>query len=295
MTTRFITVIFCSFSLVLGGVRAEASRGRSGLIIFGPVSGAVTTTSFTVTYRLAKSDQVCRLCLSPRKDMTVKTFTKAMKTDAACGNTVKLEANDLRADTRYYFALEVGGKLLEGSRGQCRTFPASFKKISFAFGNSIDTKKLGKGRLKPDVKGGLSAASENDLAFFLCTGDLFYGDINKKDVDRFRRAYASSLSYKEAQSLFQKVPLVYVWDDHDYGHNNSGKDSPSKAESMRAYREIIPHYPLAKGKEAPIYQAFSLANVRFILTDLRSQRDSGNVVDHPDKTMNSSAHPRPMT
>src|SRR4029453_14204196 len=42
----------------------------------------------------------------------------------------------------------------------------------------------------------------------------------------------------------------------------------------RAYREAVPHYPLASA-DGPIYQAFTVGRVRFLLTDSRSARSAG--------------------
>jgi len=272
--------------LLLAAGQLHAAAGDAGdTLLFGPVSGAVSETTATVVYRLDASDLACRLLVSTSEDLKGGTSTKVQTTDAARGNTLKFALDGLKAGTTYHYALEVGGKVLDASRGQLRTFPSSFEKISFGFGSCINTDSLGKGKLAPDTKSGLLAAAEQDIAFFLCTGDLFYGDINKQEIDLFRKAYTGTLGFKDAKVLLRKAPLVYMWDDHDYGHNNSSKASPSKVQSKQAYREMIPHYPLAEGNEAPIYQAFSLANVRFILTDQRSQRDHESVVDGPDKTM----------
>jgi phosphodiesterase/alkaline phosphatase D-like protein len=38
------------------------------------------------------------------------------------------------------------------------------------------------------------------------------------------------------------------------------------------YRQWVPHYPLRDGDEGPIFQAFTVGDVRFVLTDGRSAR-----------------------
>jgi phosphodiesterase/alkaline phosphatase D-like protein len=80
--------------------------------------------------------------------------------------------------------------------------------------------------------------------------------------------------------------MAYVWDDHDFGGDgaNSQSDSAPAAESV--YRRFAPHYPLRGGVDSgPIYQAFDVGRVRFLVTDTRSQRDPQAVADGPGKTM----------
>jgi hypothetical protein len=69
------------------------------------------------------------------------------------------------------------------------------------------------------------------------------------------------------------VPFVYVWDDHDFGGNNSNRKASS---TMRrgSLTMSVPHYPLlwllTRRRYLPI---LSVGRVKFILTELRSRRD----------------------
>jgi len=74
--------------------------------------------------------------------------------------------------------------------------------------------------------------------------------------------------------------MAYGWDDHDYGPNNSFRQAPGQGAAQQVYREYVPHYDLAQDATTqPIYQAFTVGRVRFILTDLRSARTSNSVPD----------------
>jgi alkaline phosphatase D len=107
------------------------------------------------------------------------------------------------------------------------------------------------------------------------TGDFHYFNIAENRVEAFRVAYDSHLSCARLRTMLSSVPMMYQWDDHDFGPNDSNKHSPSREASLRNYRELVPHYPLAAASDAgaPVDQAFTVGRVRFILSDLRSQRD----------------------
>lgn len=69
------------------------------------------------------------------------------------------------------------------------------------------------------------------LHSFIHMGDLHYDDIGTSDVGAFHASTNKAVSYSHMQRMLSQVPLVYVWDDHDYGENNSGALSRSRAVS----------------------------------------------------------------
>jgi hypothetical protein len=67
------------------------------------------------------------------------------------------------------------------------------------------------------------------------------------------------------------VPIAYIYDDHDYGGNDSDGNAPSKPAALSAYKSFVPHYSLASPNGEAIYQAFTIGRVRILLTDSRSE------------------------
>lgn len=116
-------------------------------------------------------------------------------------------------------------------------------------------------------------------ALFLHTGDLHYEDIAENDPARFEAAVATQLGSAAMRRLLESTPVAYVWDDHDFGPNDSDGTSPSKAASAASYRTLVPHYPLHD--DTAIYQAFTVGRVRFVMADLRSERL--RPVDRPER------------
>lgn len=107
-------------------------------------------------------------------------------------------------------------------------------------------------------------------------GDLHYENITRNEPHRFHAAFDRCLTSPRQGAFFRQVPVAYVWDDHDFGGDESDRLSPSAPAAHAAYRACVPHYPLATGAGAPIYQAFDIGRVRFIVTDVRSARDAAD-------------------
>lgn len=59
-----------------------------------------------------------------------------------------------------------------------------------------------------------------------------------------------------------------MYDDHDFGPNDSDFSSPSREAALLNYRALVPSYPLPSDNAS--YHAFTIASVRIILTDLRA-------------------------
>lgn len=120
-------------------------------------------------------------------------------------------------------------------------------------------------------------------------GDLHYHNIEANDVSQFRSAYDSMFASPAGHAMLEMdLPFAYMWDDHDYGPDNSDKTAPGRVAALQTYREFVPHYALEGGDEDPesaIHQAFSVGRVRFLLTDLRSQRTPNLAPDVPSKTV----------
>jgi phosphodiesterase/alkaline phosphatase D-like protein len=117
-------------------------------------------------------------------------------------------------------------------------------------------------------------------------GDFHYQDIRTNRPSLFRAAYDAVLASPQQADLYRSVPLVYMWDDHDYGGNNSNRKSTSHDAARSTYEEYVPHYPFVQADlDEPIYQTFTVGRVKFIITDLRSDRDDPKDKDDETKSL----------
>ncbi|MGH1364742.1 MAG: alkaline phosphatase D family protein [Calditrichia bacterium] len=240
-------------------------------------SGGITPNSAVVNAKMSE-DTTVRLAVSLDSSMTNPLFSQPADAENSTNNrVVRLTIDGLQTDTQYFYAIEEAGTILMAKTGTFNTFPVGQASFSFALASCA--------RTGSDRKVFETIESKSPL-FFLHMGDLHYEDINDTDRDLFREAYEDVLDSDRQSSLYRNVPLVYMWDDHDYGHGNSHRDSAGRESAQLTYREYVPHYPLVEGDGTkPIYQAFDVGRVHFILTDLRSERVKPNQPDNADKTM----------
>ncbi len=249
----------------------------------GPISGAVTADSAWVKAKLRRVGHTARLAVSTNVELKEPLwFGPSTATDAS-GAMVDFRVTGLRPDTQYFYGLEVEGVLHWMQRGAFKTFPPTNAPASFnfAFGSCART-----GSENPVF----DRIRELRPLFFLHTGDFHYENITSNALVKFRIAYDRVLFSSRQSALYRAVPLVYVWDDHDFTGNNSDRRAPAHFAARRIYEEYMPHYDTPAGEgDVPIYQSFAVGRVKFILTDLRSERDPVNQPDGPGKSMLGAA------
>ena len=74
-------------------------------------------------------------------------------------------------------------------------------------------------------------ATRPDLFVYL--GDNIYGDT--EDMSVLQSKYAQLGAKPEFRALRAATPVMAIWDDHDYGANDAGKEYPMKAESKEIF------------------------------------------------------------
>jgi hypothetical protein len=233
-------------------------------------TGGVTSEGFSVRANPLEDQSPLELLVSTDRTLSGAARFPAQETG---DNDMAFTVSGLEPDTLYYYAIAEGDHVDQGRRGTVRTLaqgPASF---TIALGSCIQTGSNGA------VFDQIRAA--NPL-FFLIPGDFQYDNIARDSMDAFEHTYEANLLQPAQQALYLTAPTVYVWDDHDYGGDNSDRTSISRESAWQAYRRYVPHGELANPDTGPINFAFTQGRVRFVVVDGRSARDPAGT---PDRSM----------
>lgn len=174
----------------------------------------------------------------------------------------KVSLTGLAPATEYFYGFEIDG-VVRSAYGKFKTSRGtSAGNFKFCFGSCNETAS------NAPV---FNTIREENPAFFMHLGDLHYRDIQYEWSEGFRNAFRNQLNQPNFHRLTRQIPTLYMFDDHDYGPNDSDGASPSRNAALRVYKEKVPHNPLADtGEGAAAYQSFQIGRVVFILTDLRS-------------------------
>ncbi len=241
-------------------------------------SGAITPISARVKAKLMQEGSIARLAVSLDSLFTGPVYSASDTAVTSENNRViDLFISGLIPDTQYFYAPEVDGSLDLEAAGKFHTLPQDTGSFSFAFGSCALT-----GSNHQVFQTILSLAP----LFFFHLGDFHYENIGVNDRNVFRQAYETVLASPNQSALYRKVPFTYIWDDHDYGPNNSDSTAPGRLASRLTYQEYVPHYPLAFGSgDVSLNYTFNVGRVKFIVCDSRSARSPHTLPDGTNKTM----------
>lgn len=97
-----------------------------------------------------------------------------------------------------------------------------------AFGSCMEETKAA-----PILKSAIAAKPD----LFVMLGDNVYGDMATGDVTlpELRKAYADMAANADFATLSAAIPILPVWDDHDYGLNDAGADFAPKEFAQRLF------------------------------------------------------------
>jgi len=268
MNSKYKIAIVVSTVVILGGIgywifyTPNLADDEVAYVLAGGVTPQSAVISFN-TYQPAKVRVQVSAEAVTFADPRYSDYTE---TTAEKYNIGKAYLDSLQPNTQYYYRLEINDTIdvFEGYSGTFTTPQDSAFSYKIAFGSCMVTGS------NSSIFGHI--ASENPL-LFISTGDLHYENINSNCEANFTQAYYRVFNSSAQAELYRSTAFAYMWDDHDYGNNNSDASSACQQQAITAYRDFVPHYPLAFQEDNdPISQTFSLGRVRFILADLRSQK-----------------------
>lgn len=184
------------------------------------------------------------------------------------------DVSGLLPDNKYEYWILTDG-IRDSQTGRFKTPGYGAYSFKVAFGNCCQTGS--ESELFLDIL-------NKDPLLFIHTGDFHYENIQTNDQSLFRNAYKKVMASSTQSALYLNTPVAYMWDDHDYGGNNTDETSPSAEAAQTMYRHCVPHHEL-ENEIGAIYHSFVIGRVKFIMTDNRSHRDPVTKPDNNEKTM----------
>jgi alkaline phosphatase D len=258
--------------------RVSAQSGKAYLEL-GPMVGH---TSPDETRIWAKASQAAQLGVSigTAPDLSDARFVKGPGVGADSDFMGHVRIDGLKPATKYFYAVA-----LDGAAAMARPYPS--------FVTAPEAGKAGKtriafssctgryGYLTAAIWAEMSARTRFDLLLML--GDNHYADSTAPEPQR--RAYydhRQTLGYAE---ITRRVPTYAIWDDHDFGPNDSGASAEGKEISLRTFQQFWANPSYGQNDDPGIYYKFSRGDIDFFMLDSRYHRSANRMVDEGTKTM----------
>ncbi len=256
----------------------------------GPMLGHVGPTEARIWVKAAPRSGPTRstrrsvaVCVSEHPDLS---RGRTLRTQTLHGPEYlgRFHVAGLKPATRYYYWVHVDGESgmatplpsfvtapAEGSRGRFR----------FAFISCV-----GRNAFDPAAAwGDLAARTPIDLLLFL--GDNHYADTTEPTGQR--AAYYVQRRLAGFRDLSSRVPCYGIWDDHDYGPNNSDGTAAGKERSLETFKEFWANPGYGQRDDPGVYFKFTRGDVDFFMLDVRYHRSPNESPDDGNKTMLGAA------
>lgn len=119
---------------------------------------------------------------------------------------------------------------------------------------------------------------EEQASLFMLLGDNIYADT--QDMAELKSKYQKQWAKPGMQKMLATTPTIAIWDDHDFGENDAGKDYPQKEASRQIMLDYFnePQDSLRRTRSDGIYTSYMYGQaprrVQVIMPDLRWNRDA---------------------
>ncbi len=286
MLKKYLFTILIS-SFVLSGI------AQKNLLQSGPMVG-YSEMKEVMLWVQTKSQADVQIKYINKNDKTDTHWTNKVKTEKAHAYTAHLLADELEPGREYSYELYINKKLVKlPYKTEFKSLPlwkwrGDAPDFSFITGSCAYISEEQYDRPGKPYGGDyqiFESMAKTKGDFMLWLGDNTYyrePDWNSKTGMMYR--YTHTRSLPEMQALLASKHNYAIWDDHDYGPNDSDKSFPHKNTSFEVFKDFWanPTYGVGDIKGAITY--FNWNDCDFYLLDNRWYRDA-NDLKRENKTM----------
>ncbi len=245
----------------------------------GPLVGHVTDTT-ALLWAKASNQATLSFRIGEQPDLADARTVSGPELKGEAAFTGQAQVDGLRPATRYYYT-----PLLNGDPALARPYPsfvtapeaAQVGQLRVAFGSCVGAR----GYLTAAAFGEMAERGNFDVLLML--GDNHYGDTT--DPALLRDYYFMQRTVGGFEELIREKPTYAIWDDHDFGPNNSDGTAKGKEDSLRVFRQWWANPAYGEKDNPGCYYRFSREGVDFFMLDVRYYRTPNKTPDDGTKTM----------
>ncbi len=269
-------LIFSYLLMVFISIPASQLQAFQG-VKAGPFQGHTTTTSMKV-WLMVKNVDKADLIL--RNDKNGNAHSKTIVTDTLRNynliSPLTFHFKDLQPGTKYTAKARLDDHVtdyLNTLATKTETRPDSF---SFLIGSCAFLPPI---LLRPflpssPVKAFQALAQQKDADFMIWLGDYLYywtKHYNTAYYPKYWR-HIKKRKNKAVDNFLKTMPQYAIWDDHDYGPNNSDGSYRFKEQSLKLHKQFWANPSYGTTKTPGVFTSFRHHDAAFFLTDARYHR-----------------------
>ena len=226
-----------------------------------------------------KASEAAKLSIryAETKELTDAKESGQIEVSADSDFMATLRVSDLKPDTRYFYQILLNGKAAGDVYSFQTASAAKEGRIRFAFTSCLGSK----GHEAADGWSELAAHANADLVFLL--GDNHYANTTARAGQS--AAYLDHRSVDGFRKVAPNVPVYAIWDDHDFGPNDSDGTAKGKEESLATYKDFWANPSYGEADNPGVYFRFARSGVDFFMLDSRYHRSPDRAPQDASKTL----------
>jgi alkaline phosphatase D len=277
---RVMHAIYSRLFLVLSAALILASSLQAGPHLeLGPMVGHAGPDQVKIWIK-ASGAAPWAIRFGEKEDLSDARHVPGPRLEEATEFMGHITITELEPDRRYYYTVMVGDET-----ALARPFPSfntapelgAPNQVRFAFVSCLGRN----GFESAAAWGDMAARVEIDLLLML--GDNHYAD--STEPARQRAAYYSHRRIAGYEEITRHTPTYAIWDDHDYGPNDSDSTAEGKENSLRTFQEFWANPASGEPDNPGIYFKFSRGDIDFFMLDVRYHRSPNRAPNDESKTM----------
>ena len=243
-----------------------------------PMLGHISSTNALIW---AHASAAARLSVrfSTRPDLSKGKVFKGPLLGTNNGFMGHVALEGLAPETRYFY-----GVLLDGRLATLRPYPSFITappdgtsgRVRFAFTSCV-------GYHGYDASPGYADLARTNIDFLLMLGDNVYSNTNDPAIQR--RYFFDQRDSAGWRGLSPGTPIYAIWDDHDFGPDNSDGRMEGKEKSLKTFTEIWANPAYGEPDNPGVYFKFRRREVDFFMLDGRYHRDPNKGTNLTHQTM----------
>lgn len=257
-------------------------------------TGVPTTDGIMVSARMNsdKTANASRLVISRSADLSSPVKTSVVAPDVTY-RIAKHTATGLLPDTEYFYGVEIDGVLDTATKGRFKTAPVGAANFKVALA-CCHNNSAGDAAKRQKVFERLNAMGDKPYALVFLGDFHYFNDGTTLESNKIQNI-DDTLGTPERGLVHRMIPTAYMWDDHDFGPDNStGRDGSNVEHTYRQpvidmFRRRMPFALASNVQTDTVDYSFVAGRVRFIVSDLRGDKTAEGTADTTSKTMMGAA------
>ena len=269
----------CAFVILhLSFFLTAASRASAAAYLeLAPMLGHVSSTEARIW---ANSSGPAKLSvkIGAKPDLSDARTVRGPKLEAGAGLMGQVVVSNLQPVTLYYYCV-----LLDGKPAMLRPYPSFTTapregqpgRVRVAFTSCV-------GYHGYDATAGYADLSRTNADLFLMLGDNHYANTNDPVIQR--KYYFDQRNTAGWRGLSPGMPIYAIWDDHDFGPNDSDGTLKGKERALQTFKEHWANPGSGEPDNPGVYFKFTRGNVDLFMLDGRYHRDPNKATNLAHKT-----------